>query len=183
MKGRKKLTTDPSRRLLTCGTEGRMTITGCRRLPKIAVLHTAYSCSASGRGYRIFACTLGAILMAGSVTAQVDVSTGQGFDRGGSAPTLSFLSGGGGLSERFLGLPSRNTAAPNSRFVLPHTDKSLGSLASPDERAAANSYGMPGLIDMPAANGFPDGEIIGTVSTFAGLTRFTLSFQIAPRIT
>ncbi|MEM1150585.1 MAG: YjbH domain-containing protein, partial [Pseudomonadota bacterium] len=42
---------------------------------------------------------------------------------------------------------------------------------------------MPGLIDMPAANGFPDGEIIGTVSTFAGLTRFTLSFQIAPRIT
>lgn len=46
-----------------------------------------------------------------------------------------------------------------------------------------NLYGMPGLIDMPSATPPPDGEIAGSLSYSDGLTRGTLAFQIAPRLT
>ncbi|MGR3462108.1 MAG: YjbH domain-containing protein [Roseovarius sp.] len=45
-----------------------------------------------------------------------------------------------------------------------------------------NSYGYPGLIDMPVATSRPDGELGFTVSSFAGQTRNTLTFQILPRV-
>ncbi|GAB4288340.1 MAG: YjbH domain-containing protein [Roseovarius sp.] len=45
-----------------------------------------------------------------------------------------------------------------------------------------NSYGYPGLIDMPVATSRPDGELSLTASSFAGQTRTTLTFQITPRL-
>ena len=49
-------------------------------------------------------------------------------------------------------------------------------------RPSLNFYGVTGLIDMPSAEDQPDGQISTTVSHFAGITRTTLSFQIAPRL-
>lgn len=45
-----------------------------------------------------------------------------------------------------------------------------------------NSYGYPGMIDMPTAHSRPDGELALSVSNFAGQTRTTLTFQITPRL-
>jgi hypothetical protein len=45
-----------------------------------------------------------------------------------------------------------------------------------------NSYGYPGLIDMPVATSRPDGELAFTISSFAGQTRNTLTFQMLPRL-
>jgi len=45
-----------------------------------------------------------------------------------------------------------------------------------------NSYGTPGLIDMPTAESAEDAELALSVSHFAGSTRNTLSFQITPRL-
>ncbi|MFD1342224.1 YjbH domain-containing protein [Litorisediminicola beolgyonensis] len=45
-----------------------------------------------------------------------------------------------------------------------------------------NTYGVPGLIDMPVATQSPDATLSTTVATFGGVTRSTLTFQITPRI-
>ncbi|WP_212522951.1 YjbH domain-containing protein [Actibacterium sp. MT2.3-13A] len=45
-----------------------------------------------------------------------------------------------------------------------------------------NFYGVTGLVDMPTGQSQPDGQFSTTFSTFAGMTRATLSFQIAPRL-
>ncbi len=45
-----------------------------------------------------------------------------------------------------------------------------------------NLYGTPGLIDMPTARSADDAELAATLSSFAGSTRTTLSFQITPRL-
>ncbi len=45
-----------------------------------------------------------------------------------------------------------------------------------------NFYGLPGGIDTPSAVPLPDGQLAIGVSTFAGTTRTTLSFQATPRI-
>src|SRR6056297_3010760 len=60
----------------------------------------------------------------------------------------------------------------------------LPSLSSSDPELETdyNSYGYPGLIDMPAATSRPDGELALTVSSFAGQTRNTLTFQGLPRL-
>ncbi|OSP56885.1 hypothetical protein BV911_02405 [Pseudoruegeria sp. SK021] len=52
----------------------------------------------------------------------------------------------------------------------------------PGARTELSFYGLPGLIDMPTADMMPDAEIAMTISTFAGMTRGTLAFQIAPRL-
>jgi hypothetical protein len=46
-----------------------------------------------------------------------------------------------------------------------------------------NFYGLPGGIDTPSATPLPDGQLALGISTFAGTTRSTLSFQATPRIT
>ena len=46
-----------------------------------------------------------------------------------------------------------------------------------------NSYGMPGTIDMPSAVPMPDGTIAFSATALPGTSRFTLTFQIAPRLT
>jgi hypothetical protein len=45
-----------------------------------------------------------------------------------------------------------------------------------------NSYGYPGMIDMPVATSRPDGELGFTISDFAGQTRNTLTFQMLSRL-
>lgn len=56
--------------------------------------------------------------------------------------------------------------------------------ASQDARHAwgYNSYGYPGLIDMPAAHSRPDAELAFSSSYFAGQLRNTLTFQMLPRL-
>jgi hypothetical protein len=45
-----------------------------------------------------------------------------------------------------------------------------------------NSYGYPGMIDMPVATSRPDGELAFSVSYFAEQLRNTMTFQILPRL-
>lgn len=45
-----------------------------------------------------------------------------------------------------------------------------------------NTYGSTGLVEMPTAERQPDGELTSTVSYFKGAQRYTVSFQILPRL-
>lgn len=57
--------------------------------------------------------------------------------------------------------------------------------AAEDHRQYAwtyNSYGYPGLIDMPVAHSRPDAELAFASSYFAGQWRNTLTFQMLPRL-
>jgi len=49
-------------------------------------------------------------------------------------------------------------------------------------RPTLNFYGSAGLIDMPTAEALPDGQFVIGVSSFAGGTRTTLTFQATPRL-
>lgn len=49
-------------------------------------------------------------------------------------------------------------------------------------KAGYNSYGVPGLIDMPAAYGREDGELAFSVSHFRNQTRTSLTFQVSDRL-
>lgn len=51
-----------------------------------------------------------------------------------------------------------------------------------DSMARHNTYGYPGLIDMPSAVSRPDAELAITSSHFKNQTRNTLTFQITPRL-
>lgn len=56
-----------------------------------------------------------------------------------------------------------------------HADPMIGT--------SRNTYGLPGLIDMPTAEMRPDGEFSASMSFISGGTqRSTLAFQIAPRL-
>lgn len=50
-------------------------------------------------------------------------------------------------------------------------------------RPTLNSYGLPGLIDLPSASTLPDAELGFTFSTSAAGTRGTLAFQVLPNVT
>ena len=41
-------------------------------------------------------------------------------------------------------------------------------------------WGVPGLIDMPSAETEPDGNVTASISSFAGISRGVLGFQITP---
>ena len=45
-----------------------------------------------------------------------------------------------------------------------------------------NTYGVPGIIDMPIAGSFNDGEISFTSSNFGTEVRNSLAFQALPRV-
>lgn len=45
-----------------------------------------------------------------------------------------------------------------------------------------STYGTPGLIDMPTGEVFPDGQLSVTTSYFNDAQKYTLSFQISPRM-
>lgn len=51
-----------------------------------------------------------------------------------------------------------------------------------DMRPTINAYGATGLIEMPTAEHQPDGEINSTISYSPAGSRYTLSFQLTPRI-
>jgi hypothetical protein len=56
------------------------------------------------------------------------------------------------------------------------------ALSGPAADSTYNSYGYPGLIDMPGAHSRPDGELGLSVSHFKNTTRTTLTFQMTPRM-
>ncbi|WP_157937606.1 YjbH domain-containing protein [Oceaniglobus roseus] len=66
--------------------------------------------------------------------------------------------------------------------TLPTGVRAQEDVSAFTDRPSLNFYGVTGLIDMPSAQGQPDGQLSVTVSHFGGLTRSTLTFQILPRI-
>lgn len=87
------------------------------------------------------------------------------------------------LAAQALGLPGTDPRPVEQAFVLPHTNPIIASDVSPSDRAPVNLQGMPGLMDMPTATPLPDGELQIGVSSFGGITRTALAFQITPRLT
>ena len=61
-------------------------------------------------------------------------------------------------------------------LFLPHT------AASDAQRVAAGNFGLPGIIDLPTALRFPDGELIITQQLHKSLARSGISFQALPRV-
>ncbi|MDX5401604.1 MAG: YjbH domain-containing protein, partial [Rhodobacterales bacterium] len=53
---------------------------------------------------------------------------------------------------------------------------------SSDNIPVFNLGGSPGIVDMPSADMAPDATLSGTLSSFGGTTRGTVTFQIAPRL-
>jgi hypothetical protein len=51
------------------------------------------------------------------------------------------------------------------------------------EATSLNSFGLPGMIDMPTAESLPDGNLATTIALTQDQARVTLSFQITPRLT
>ncbi len=54
--------------------------------------------------------------------------------------------------------------------------------SSADPFSSYNTYGYPGLIDMPSALSRPDAELAFTSSYFKNQTRNTITFQVTPRL-
>ena len=61
-------------------------------------------------------------------------------------------------------------------LFLPHT------AASDAQRVATGNFGLPGIIDLPTALRFPDGELIITQQLHKSLARSGISFQALPRV-
>lgn len=78
--------------------------------------------------------------------------------------------------------PGRNWAAPLALSAVSLLASAATVAGEPETHAAYNTYGSPGVIDMPSAYSRPDGELGFTVSSFAGQTRNTLTFQVTPRL-
>lgn len=55
--------------------------------------------------------------------------------------------------------------------------------ATLSSRPTLNTFGLPGLIDIPTASALPDGELGFTFSTSAVGNRGTLTFQVLPSVT
>ncbi|SDF82520.1 YjbH domain-containing protein [Rhodobacter capsulatus] len=70
-----------------------------------------------------------------------------------------------------------------SLVVLAATLGAAPALADPLLGKTRNTFGMPGVLDMPSAEMFPDGELaVGVTALDDGTTRGTLTFQIAPHL-
>ena len=61
-------------------------------------------------------------------------------------------------------------------LFLPH------SAASNAQRVTPGNFGLPGVIDLPTAQRFPDGELIVTQQLHKSLARSGISFQALPRV-
>ena len=61
-------------------------------------------------------------------------------------------------------------------FFLPY------KVASDPQRIPAGNFGLPGIIDLPTALRFPDGELIITQQLHKSLARSGISFQALPRV-
>ena len=58
----------------------------------------------------------------------------------------------------------------------------LPVVADEPDPVTLNLMGVPGILDTPTAESMPDGELGVTISSFGGITRNTLTFQLTPRI-
>jgi len=54
--------------------------------------------------------------------------------------------------------------------------------ASDRQRVTAGNFGLPGVIDLPTARRFPDGELVVTQQLHKSLARSGISFQALPRV-
>ncbi|WP_424830616.1 YjbH domain-containing protein [Ruegeria sp.] len=55
-------------------------------------------------------------------------------------------------------------------------------MAEPQLKTTYNTFGYPGLIEMPSAHSRPDAELALNFSHFRNTTRTTLTFQVTPRL-
>lgn len=78
-----------------------------------------------------------------------------------------------------LGCIAVGLAAPIAQAQNADAQKPKVVTSSP----TLNFFGLPGLIDTPSAEALPDGQLVVGVSSFAGTTRTSLSFQFSPRLT
>ena len=49
-------------------------------------------------------------------------------------------------------------------------------------QSVSGNFGLPGIIDLPTARRFPDGELVVTQQLHKSLARSGISFQALPRI-
>ena len=56
------------------------------------------------------------------------------------------------------------------------------AFASEKLRVSPGNFGLPGMIDLPTAKRFPDGELILTQQLHKSLARSGISFQALPRL-
>ena len=61
-------------------------------------------------------------------------------------------------------------------ICLPH------AAASDPQRITVGNFGLPGLVDLPTAKRFPDGELVVTQQLHKSLARSGISFQALPRV-
>ena len=54
--------------------------------------------------------------------------------------------------------------------------------ASETQPVSAGNFGLPGIIDLPTAKRFPDGELVVTQQLHKSLARSSISFQALPRV-
>ena len=54
--------------------------------------------------------------------------------------------------------------------------------ASDTQRVTAGNFGLPGIVDLPTAQRFPDGELVITQQLHKSLARSGISFQALPRV-
>jgi hypothetical protein len=59
----------------------------------------------------------------------------------------------------------------------------LSSFVQAQDANSLNTFGMPGLIDMPTAESMEDADFVTSLAVTEDQTRVTLSFQITPRLT
>ena len=64
----------------------------------------------------------------------------------------------------------------SSSLFLPHT------AAGDAQRVNAGNFGLPGIIDLPTALRFPDGEFVVTQQLHKSMARSGISFQALPRV-
>lgn len=57
------------------------------------------------------------------------------------------------------------------------------STAFAQDRVNTNTFGLPGMVDMPTAESLADGELASSIAVTEDQTRITLSFQVTPRLT
>ena len=80
----------------------------------------------------------------------------------------------------FLALSKRHS---NHLQALLMTASALAAPSAYADNAGLNSYGMPGLIEMPSALSLPDAQIAATIFNGSSSRMVTLTFQGTPRLT
>ena len=68
-------------------------------------------------------------------------------------------------------------------LIVVWTSLFLPHLAASDaQRVSAGNFGLPGIVDLPTALRFPDGELVVTQQLHKSMARSGISFQALPRV-